>query len=168
MIERDTKDWTWVLERPCPECGYDARAVADADVAPAVRENTTAWRAVVHDTARPDERTWSPLEYACHVRDVHRIYLERLRLMLGQDDPLYPDWDQDQTAVAARYGEQDPDRVAGELESAGTELADAFAALTPEQWARPGRRSDGASFTVSTFARYYLHDVVHHRADVTR
>jgi hypothetical protein len=20
----DTKDWTWVLDRPCPECDYDA------------------------------------------------------------------------------------------------------------------------------------------------
>jgi len=26
-IEPDTKDWTWVLERPCPECGFDATAV---------------------------------------------------------------------------------------------------------------------------------------------
>ena len=120
----------------------------------------------MHDTARPDERTWSPLEYACHVRDVHRIYRERLRLMLTQDDPLYPNWDQDQTAVAERYAEQDPDRVADELERAADEVADAFAALTPEQWSRPGRRSDGASFTVSSMARYYLHDVVHHRYDV--
>ena len=168
MIERDTKDWTWLLGRPCPECGYDARSVDDADVAPAVRDNTAAWRSVVHDTARPDERTWSPLEYACHVRDVHRIYLERLRLVLGQDDPLYPNWDQDVTAVAERYGEQDPDRVADELEQAGYALADAFAGLAPEQWSRPGRRSDGASFTVSTFARYYLHDLVHHRHDVAR
>jgi hypothetical protein len=35
-----------------------------------------------------------------------------------------------------------------------------------EQWARPGRRSDGASFTVETFARYFAHDWVHHLHDV--
>ncbi len=35
-----------------------------------------------------------------------------------------------------------------------------------DQWERPGRRSDGASFTVETFARYMIHDPVHHLWDV--
>src|SRR4051794_791858 len=26
-VEPDTKDWTWVLDRPCPECGFDPAAV---------------------------------------------------------------------------------------------------------------------------------------------
>ena len=25
-IVPDTKDWTWVLDRPCEECGFDATA----------------------------------------------------------------------------------------------------------------------------------------------
>jgi len=32
-IEPDTKDWTWVLERPCPECGFDATAIAVTELA---------------------------------------------------------------------------------------------------------------------------------------
>ena len=27
MIEPDTKDWTWVIARPCPECGFDPSTV---------------------------------------------------------------------------------------------------------------------------------------------
>jgi hypothetical protein len=27
-IVPDTRDWTWVLERPCPDCGLDAQAFA--------------------------------------------------------------------------------------------------------------------------------------------
>lgn len=27
-ITPDTKDWTWVLERPCPECGFDTQGFA--------------------------------------------------------------------------------------------------------------------------------------------
>ena len=23
----DTKDWTWVLQRSCPECGFDTQSV---------------------------------------------------------------------------------------------------------------------------------------------
>ena len=167
-IEPDRKDWTWVLERPCPQCGYDAAAVPPEDVAPRVHEQAVAWVALlggpVHE--RPSPTTWSPLEYACHVRDVLRLYDERLVLMLEQDDPLYADWDQDATAVEQRYGEQEPAVVADELAHAAERVADRLAGLRPEQWSRPGRRSDGAAFTVTSFARYFLHDLVHHLHDV--
>ena len=87
-------------------------------------------------------------------------------MMLAQDDPLYPNWDQDETAVAERYGEQDPLRVSAEVRSAAESVASRFDGVQPEQWERRGRRSDGASFTVETFARYFAHDWVHHLWDV--
>jgi hypothetical protein len=36
----------------------------------------------------------------------------------------------------------------------------------PDEWSRPGRRSDGATFTVNSLSRYLLHDIVHHLHDV--
>jgi hypothetical protein len=87
--------------------------------------------------------------------------------MLSQDDPLYENWDQDETALAQRYAEQDPAEVAPQLLAAAGTLADRFDGLRAEQWLRPGRRSDGASFTVETFGRYFIHDPVHHLFDVT-
>lgn len=168
-IEPDTKDWTWVLQRRCPECGYDASAIAATDVADAVRRNARAWRQVLDRPdveRRPNPRIWSALEYGCHVRDVFRLYDYRLGLMLEQDDPLYPNWDQDATAVEDKYDEQDPATVAQDLDEAATVIAAHFDAVDGDQWQRRGRRSDGASFTVDTFARYFLHDVVHHLKDV--
>jgi hypothetical protein len=168
-IEPDTKSWTWVLDRPCPECGLDVRQVAVDRIGPAVLANAEAWGPVLKGPgvrSRPDPSTWSPLEYACHVRDVLRLYDVRLQLMLEQDDPLFADWDQDAAAVDGHYGEQDPDVVAGELAAAAATVAASFDALPPEQWARPGRRSDGAQFTVASFGRYFLHDPVHHLHDV--
>jgi hypothetical protein len=109
----------------------------------------------------------SPLEYACHVLVVYRRYDERLALMLATDDPRFPDWDQDATAVEDRYGEQDPATVADELAAAAEALATAFAAVSGDQWERTGERSDGARFTVATFARYFAHDPLHHLYDVT-
>ena len=41
------------------------------------------------------------------------------------------------------------------------------AASPATQWQRTGSRSDGATFTVDTFARYHLHDLVHHAHDVS-
>jgi hypothetical protein len=57
--------------------------------------------------------------------------------------------------------------VAAELTTAAAALADRFAAVGGDQWLRPGRRGDGAAFTVETFGRYFIHDPVHHLYDVT-
>lgn len=171
MITPDTKDWTWVLNRPCPECGLDTRTFRGADVAGLLKENATGWHQLLTGPTdprrRPEPDVWSPLEYACHVRDVCRRYTERLDLMLTLDDPHYPNWDQDKTAVEDRYGEQDPHVVAGELVVAATTLAEKFAGVSGDQWQRTGNRSDGAHFTVETFARYFVHDPIHHLHDAT-
>ncbi|MGQ0832575.1 MAG: DinB family protein [Microthrixaceae bacterium] len=168
-IVPDDKDWTWVLERPCPECGFDARDVAAPGVAAGLRDNAARWRPLLdHPNAgvRPTEDRWSALEYACHVRDVYRRFIDRLALMLAEDDPTFANWDQDATAIEGRYAEQDPSVVLDELEAAGAELAAAFDRVQGDQWQRPGARSDGARFTVETMARYLLHDPVHHVWDV--
>ena len=173
MITPDTKDWTWVLDRVCPECAYDAAAVDRARIGDLLRRNAADWAVVLGDPAfdprlRPRPDVWSPVEYACHVRDCCGVYTERLRLMLTTDDPHYPNWDQDETAVTSGYASADPLQVAPELVAAAHELADRFDAVTGDQWARTGNRGDGARFTVDTFGRYFLHDPVHHVWDVTR
>lgn len=103
-IEPDTKDWTWVLDHPCPEGGLDAVALAVEDL-PLLLEGTTRSRSDVlgRDDVRerPGSGVWAPLEYAAHVRDVHQVFDERLRLMLSQDGPHVADRDQDETAPTA-------------------------------------------------------------------
>jgi hypothetical protein len=171
-IVPDDKDWTWVLERRCPECGFDASTFDPRAVASLVRANAGRWVAILGRPAddlrrRPRDDRWAPLEYACHVRDVYRLYDTRLQLMLAEEDPLYPNWDQDVTAVEGDYLGQDPGHVAVELRDSASALAASFASVRGDQWSRRGRRSDGASFTVASFGRYMIHDPVHHLFDVT-
>lgn len=170
-IEPDTKDWTWVLTRPCPECGFDPASVRVADLPDLIHENTRGWYAALDGpdaTTRPSPSVWSPLEYACHVRDVHRLFAERLTLMLEQDDPQFANWDQDRTAVQSRYAEQDPATVTVELVEAAADVAAVYAGVGGVDWQRPGRRSNGSVFTVETLGVYHLHDVTHHLRDIGR
>ena len=91
-----------------------------------------------------------------------------MQRMLNEDNPRFENWDQDETAVAERYDLQDPVVVAEELSAAATALAEAYDAVKPDQWARPGLRSDGVPFTVESFGRYFVHDPMHHLVDVRR
>lgn len=168
-ITPDSESWTWVLERPCPECGFDASSFPCNEVAAALRENAATWPPLLglpNSLTRPAEHQWSTLEYACHVRDVFRLFDKRLQLMLEHDDPLFENWDQDRTAIADRYDQQDPELVGAELLAAGAALAERFDAVPAGSWSRKGRRGDGAAFTIDSFSRYLLHDPVHHLYDV--
>lgn len=168
-LPRDGKDWTWVLERPCPECGAAVADVPGSAIARHIAAWTDPWQGVLAraDVARrPTPTTWSPLEYACHVRDVCRRLDERLGLMLGQDVPRFAGWDQDETARTARYAEQDPATVLRELAVAAAAWAASYSDVPEDAWDRRGTRSDGAEFTVLSLGRYGLHELAHHLHDV--
>lgn len=165
----DIKDWTWVLQRPCKECGFDASAATPATAPGIVANMLPRWRAALRrpDVAeRPDETTWSVLEYASHVRDVFSLFDYRLDLMLREEDARFADWDQDLTAVEKDYANADPAKVSAELTTEGELIAGSFGRVAEDQWGRKGTRSNGSEFTVLTFAQYFLHDVVHHLHDV--
>jgi hypothetical protein len=168
-IHPDTKDWTWVLQRRCPECAFVASELRGVQLPAAIRSAAERWadllaRPGIED--RPEPAVWSALGYMCHVRDVCRVFGERVQLMLTEDDPSFPNWDQDAAAVQGRYGEQDPAMVADQLTDAARADADLFAAVTGEQWQRTGVRSNGSRFTVETLGQYFVHDIVHHLHDV--
>ncbi len=165
----DEKDWTFVLDRPCPECGYVAADVDVQQLPELVRAAAAPWADVLvrpDVAARPEPQVWSPLEYGCHVRDVLRVFAGRVELMRSQDNPRFPNWDQDATAVEDRYWEQQPSAVAAELAAAAELNATAWAGVTAAEWTRPGTRSNGSRFTLESLGRYQLHDLRHHLADV--
>lgn len=135
-----------------------------------IRDDAAQWVPRLHRPGvgvRTREDRWSILEYGCHIRDVHRIFEHRVQLMLTEDDPRFPNWDQDATAVADDYGSQDPATVATELFEAASIVADTYDRVPAGAWSRRGLRSNGSEFTVATIAIYHLHDIVHHAHDIS-
>jgi len=168
-IPPDTKDWTWVLERPCDECGYDASTVGVADLPHRIRANAVVWLALMGDpevAVRPEPQVWSPLEYACHVHDVHQVFHERLTAMMVEHEPQFANWDQDATAVERRYDQQVPAIVGPTLVASAYAVGDLYASVPDDDWGRKGIRSDGAVFNSASLGRYHLHDIEHHLYDV--
>ena len=169
VVPADTKDWTWTLEKACPDCGFVAAEVNGADVGDLVRKFTAPWADVVTDRSarrRPEPSTWSPLEYGCHVLDVCKVFDGRLALMLEHDAPGFPNWDQDQAAIDGDYATADPAQLVPDLNAAAARLAAAYDAVKPTEWERTGLRSNGSAFTVLSLGQYLLHDLAHHLHDV--
>ena len=148
MIVPDGKDWTWVLDRRCDDCGFDATAFPVTETGARTRANAATWEVLLQrDDApirfRPDR--WSVLEYACHVRDVFRVYDGRLARMLDEDGPHYDNWDQDDDRGIRRVPRAGPvGGVGPELVDAAETVAARFDTVTAEQWGRTGFRGDGA------------------------
>ncbi|WP_158726558.1 DinB family protein [Tomitella fengzijianii] len=172
-VPPETRDWTTITREPCAACGFDPSTVTPATAADRIRATIRPWAAVPTrpgSTARPAPDVWSPLEYACHVRDVCRTFTERLDLIVrtsARAHPArFPDWDQNAAQVAGRYNAQDPDTVAREYAAAAAALADGFAAVHGDAWGREGARGDGARFTALSLAAYLVHDLEHHLVDV--
>jgi hypothetical protein len=168
-ITPEDRDWTFVISEGCQECGF--RPQPPAQTGERLRATIPQWTAALaapEARRRSEPTTWSTVEYACHVRDACRIFRGRLQLMLTEDDPTFANWDQDATAVAENYFAQLPDEVSVQLSSEAEAIAAAFDAVKPDQLQRPGRRSNGSLFTISTFSVYFLHDVEHHVYDIQR
>ena len=75
-IEPDTKDWTWVLEQRCPECGFEAAAVDRAELAGQLRDDARGWAAVLSQPGaaeRAPPRTRSSCSLACSRRSARTV-----------------------------------------------------------------------------------------------
>ena len=158
----------------CEECGFVYASVRRDEVPGRLRDFGARYRATVGARGdvrrRPATEVWSPLEYACHVRDVLRVQRERLALALEVHEPEFVPMRRDERAVEERYNEQDVDAVLTDLAAAADALAEAVAALAPEQWLRTGVYPWPARQvrTVEWVARHSVHEGEHHLLDIAR
>lgn len=156
----------------CDECGYsydeglawsagtaivdEARAIADA-----------VQRLGDQSRRRPATDVWSPLEYACHVRDVLLVQRERVLLARQVDCPTPAPMGRDARAELEGYGEQDPVSVARQLGDAA-ELFENVLDRLGEDWDRTMTYNypEPTERSLRWVAVHTLHEVVHHRRDV--
>jgi hypothetical protein len=162
----------------CNECGFfydavpvDAIPAAIRNLAVRYRERLTGPDVTVEQLrVHPAAGIWSPLEYACHVRDVFEVQRDRIHLALDVDEPEIVPMGREERVLDLRYNEQDPAEVAGAIDRNADALALTVAALTPEQWMRtviyqwPTREVR----TLAWVARNIVHEGEHHLRDMDR
>ncbi|MEI2827932.1 MAG: DinB family protein [Dermatophilaceae bacterium] len=168
-VPADDKDWTWVLERPCPQCGYDASAIDPQTLPATIGEYAGQWPGILARPGaadRPEPSVWSPTEYGAHVRDVLAMFAERVALILDVEGPTFANFDQDAAAIARQYAAADPSAVGRDIVETAEWTAREFARVEPGDWGRTGTRSDGFVFSVASLGIYCIHELRHHAWDV--
>lgn len=148
----------------CDECGWEYGSLD-------LRENAARFvDAFDGSSVRPAPDVWSPLEYACHVRDVLRIQLGRVARGLVEETPSFGPMERDARPARYRYDAQLPDVVAREILDAAEALALVYDALSDEQLERTVTYSYPTSMVRSLrwVGQHTVHELVHHRVDVQR
>ena len=163
------------MER-CAECGYDYDALSRGGLAPGLADVGSRLAACVnrHTPAALRAHTragvWSPLEYACHVRDLVRVQTQRIAQARLEEQPTFTPMRREERVTEDRYNEQDPTRVADEIMEAALVLAGMLLTLEPGAWDRtavynwPTRQVR----TVEWIVRHTIHEGEHHLLDIER
>lgn len=156
----------------CAECGFQYESIGTNAIAEALRARAITFMAALPADlrARPAPDVWSPIEYACHVRDVLQVQIGRVARGLVEDTPSFEPMGRDLRPEQLRYADQDAEVVRFQVLEAASALADVFAGMNgdhlartitynwPERMVRPLR----------WVGRHTVHELVHHTMDVER
>lgn len=166
QIPPDTKDWTVVLRDGCVECGFRPGYAYEENIsrlkaleAPIL---TTFNSSQEYLYTRPSAQTWAPIEYLAHIAEVCEVMMDRLQLMLVQDNPEFANWDQDAAAAEGDYINRPMGHVKRDLLTNLQHAVAEFDRVPSDLLGRGGRRGDGGLFTIQTLAEYFVHDLEHH------
>lgn len=167
----DAKDWTWVLDRPCPDCGFDPALVSTESIPSMILDAADRFALALEQAdagVRTKPGVWSAAEYGQHVADMLEVMSERLQLILDSAGAgaTFADWDQDAAALEREYWKANTHVTAILVKERAAAAASSWAEPNGEQWDWPGLRSNGARFTARTLGVYMVHDLTHHLHDV--
>jgi DinB family protein len=111
---------------------------------------------------RPPSGEWSIHEHACHLAQVHPLFLERLDLMLREDDPVIRSYDPGRDDPADALLRVDLAGALRRFEADRRRLVERLRRLRPEDWARTARHEELNAYSVFIMFRHLaLHDLSH-------
>ena len=167
-------------QQSCDECGFQWSSVSPDTAADALRSLGRRYQAPLTRflagedpdelvRRRPDESTWSVLEYAAHIRDVLRVWNWGVKQAAAEDGFVFPraDIDPDRTARDAAYNEHDRLTTAAEIADSAERFAVRTEKLSPEEW-RHTATFDPDTVTVEWMVGKALHEGHHHLLDIGR
>jgi hypothetical protein len=160
---------------PCTECGYSYTSLDRRQIAPELRALASQYGDLLTRTnvdrlrTHPQPDVWSALEYACHVRDVHRVEGARILQAAIEDEPDFAPMRREERVLELAYNDQEPFAVAAEIRAAAATVSRTLDKLDGAGWSRTGvyHWPTTEVRTVDWIGRHTVHESVHHLHDIT-
>jgi len=170
-------EWPRAATDECPQCGMHPGAEPPECLGAMAVELAADWHEFLvtadddYLRTNPEPGVFSPIQYGAHVRDILRVYGDRVLLAIAEDDPTVPTW-HPSVDEWARYNTLEPEALAGDLEAQAERLAGILDALDDDAWSRTVVREALVSgtdavyrFTIAGIASYAVHEAHHHLLD---
>jgi hypothetical protein len=165
-------EWVRIQSEACPQCGYAPAELPVSALGGAATAEAAAWRSFL---VGADPRTldlspalgvWSPLQYAAHVRDMFRVFGDRVLLAIEFDNPTVPGYFPTEDECRA-YNSLGAREIAADIGSQADRLARILADRVGNDWGRTVMRDGVDRFTVAGLGCFAAHEAHHHLRDVT-
>ena len=112
---------------------------------------------------------WNTHQIAVHVRDVDaQVYGMRIRRSVTEENPLFPNFDQD-AWIAEHYDPDEPlNPILDELSASVTDLVRLLRSLPDPAWSRPSRHELTGDFVLQTWVKRALSHLKEHLETVEK
>ena len=168
--------WQWyrIQSDPCPQCGDHPAALSPGSLGELAVVRAASWRDFLVQAddrylrACPDVAVFSPMQYGAHVRDILRVYTDRIVLGREQDSPTVPIFNPPHEEYE-RYNQLGTAELAADIDAQARRLRATAEAMDPAGWSRIVINDRGVygvyTFTLAGLACNAVHEAHHHLLD---
>jgi len=148
---------------------HDSRQQLIDEIAASAEAFCAACRAVVKPFEPVEAGGWNTHQLAVHVRDVDaQVYGMRIRRSVAEENPLFPNFDQE-AWIAEHYDPDEPlDSILEELSTSVTDLTGLLRSLPGPAWSRPSRHEINGDFVLQTWVERSLAHLKEHLETVEK
>lgn len=130
----------------------------------------TAWEGVPEDAEkwRPGPDKWSAHEVIIHCADSETYAATRIRLLVGEKEPLIVGYDQASWAKIFNYHAQSTDRALRTIDAVRTGTLPILRSLTESDWAKEGKHTESGPYNACDWLKSYGAHLTNHARQIER
>ena len=130
----------------------------------------TAWESIPEDAEkwRPAPEKWSAHEVVIHCADSETYAATRIRLLIGETNPVIVGYDQEAWAKTFNYHAQSTDRALRTIDAVRAGTLPILRSLSEADWAKEGRHTESGRYTALDWLRIYAAHLEGHAGQIER